>query len=80
MSGVIFFLKISVQVKKKEIISSNSVPQKKDEILEDGLSRIQQQMEFIFGELMTRIEKLETRFDGGRSKKDREAKKGGECC
>jgi hypothetical protein len=69
-----------VQVKKKEIISSNSVPQKKDEILEDGLSRIQQQMEFIFGELMTRIEKLETRFDGGRSKKDREAKKGGECC
>ena len=80
MSGVIFFLKISVQVKKKEIISSNSVPQKKDEILEDGLSRIQQHMEFIFGELMTRIEKLETRFDGGRSKKDREAKKGGECC
>jgi len=80
VSGVIFFLKISVQVKKKEIISSNSVPQKKDEILEDGLSRIQQQMEFIFGELMTRIEKLETRFDGGRSKKDREAKKGGECC
>jgi len=32
-------------------------------------------MEFMFGELMTRIEKLETRSDGGRSKKDREARK-----
>jgi hypothetical protein len=56
------------------------VPQKKGEIPEDGLSRIQQQMEFIFGDLMTRIEKLETRSDGERSKKDREATKGGECC
>jgi hypothetical protein len=37
-------------------------------------------MKFMFGELMTRIEKLDTRSDGGRSKKDREAKKGGECC
>ena len=61
-------------------MSSNNVPQKKGEIPEDGLSRIQQQMEFMFGELMTRIEKLETRSDGGCSKKDREAKKGGECC
>jgi hypothetical protein len=56
-------------------MSSNSVPQKKGEILEDGLSRIQQQMEFMFGELMTRIEKLETRSDGGRSKRGREARK-----
>ena len=51
--------------KNKEIMSSNSVLQKKGEILEDGLSRIQQQMEVMFGELMTRIEKLETRSDGG---------------
>jgi len=54
---------------------SNSVPQKNDEIQEDGLLRIQQQMEFMFGELMTRIEKLETRFDGGCSKRGREARK-----
>jgi hypothetical protein len=32
-------------------------------------------MEFMFGELMTRIEKLETRSNRGRSKKGREAKK-----
>jgi len=32
-------------------------------------------MEFMFGELMTRIEKLETRSDGGRSKRGREAMK-----
>jgi hypothetical protein len=51
------------------------VPQKKGEIPEDGLLRIQQQMKFMFGELMTRIEKLKTRSDGGRSKKGREAKK-----
>jgi hypothetical protein len=36
---------------------------------------MQQQMEFMFGELMTRIEKLESRYDGGRSKKGREARK-----
>jgi hypothetical protein len=30
---------------------------------------------FMFGELMTRIEKLETRSDGGHSKKGREARK-----
>jgi len=29
----------------------------------------------MFGELMTRIEKLETRSDGGHSKKGREARK-----
>jgi len=45
-------------------MSSNSVPQKKDEILKDGLSRIQQQMEFMFGELMTKIEKIKNRSDG----------------
>jgi hypothetical protein len=39
---------IFVQVLKK-IMSSNSVPQKMGEIPEDGLSRIQQQMEFMFG-------------------------------
>jgi len=32
-------------------------------------------MEFMFGELMTRIEKLESRSDGGRSKRGREARK-----
>jgi hypothetical protein len=56
-------------------MSSNSVPQKKGEILEDGFSRIQQQMKFMFGKLMTMIEKLETMSDGGRSKKGREARK-----
>jgi hypothetical protein len=56
-------------------MSSNSVPHKKGEILEDGLSRIQQQMKFMFGKLMTMIEKLETMSDGGRSKKGREARK-----
>jgi len=56
-------------------MSSNSVPQKNGEIQEDGLLRIQQQMEFMFGELMTKIEKLETRSDGGRSKRGREARK-----
>jgi len=32
-------------------------------------------MKFMFGELMTRIEKLKIRSDGGRSKKGREARK-----
>ena len=32
-------------------------------------------MKFMFRELMTRIEKLETRYDGGLSKKGREARK-----
>jgi hypothetical protein len=32
-------------------------------------------MKFMFGELMTRIQKLETRSDGRHSKKDREARK-----
>jgi uncharacterized Zn finger protein len=32
-------------------------------------------MEFMFGELMTRIEKLETRSNGGRSRRGREARK-----
>jgi hypothetical protein len=32
-------------------------------------------MKFMFSELMTRIEKLETRSDGGRSKRGREARK-----
>ena len=32
-------------------------------------------MKFMFGELMTRIEKLETRSDGGHSKKGREVRK-----
>jgi len=34
-----------------------------------------QNMEFMFGEVMTRIEKLESRSDGGHSKKGREARK-----
>ena len=32
-------------------------------------------MKFMFRELMTRIEKLETRYDGGLNKKGREARK-----
>jgi len=67
-ASFVFFL-------KREIIFSNSVPQKKGEIPEDGLSIIQQQVEFMFGELMNRIEKLKTRFDAGHSKKGREARK-----
>jgi len=59
-----------VQVKKKCLLI-----EKKGEIPENGLSRIQQQMELMFGKLMTRIEKLETRSDGGRSKRGREARK-----
>jgi len=66
-------LMIFMQVSKK-IMCSNSVPLKNSEIQEDGLSRIQQ-MEFMFGELMTKIEKLETRSDGRRSKRGREARK-----
>jgi len=56
-------------------MSFNSVPQKNSEIQEDGLFRIQQQMEFMFGELMTRIEKVETRSDEGHSKRGREVRK-----
>ena len=48
------------------------MPQKKGEIPEDGLLRIQQQMEFMFGELMTRIEKLKIKSDGGHSKRSEE--------
>jgi hypothetical protein len=47
-------------------MSFNNVPQKKGEISEDRLLRIQQQVEFMFGKLMTSIEKLENRSDGGR--------------
>ena len=70
---IFLLLTIFVQVSKK--ISSNSVPQKIGKIQEDGISRMQQQMEFMFGELMNRIEKLKTRSDGGRSKRGREARK-----
>jgi hypothetical protein len=45
------------------------MPQKNGEIQEDGLLRIQQQMKFMFSELMTRIEKLETRSDGRHNKR-----------
>ena len=45
-------------------MSSNNVSKKKGEILEDGLLKIQQ-LEFMFSDLMTRIEKKsETRLDG----------------
>ena len=70
---IFLLLTIFVQVSKK--ISSNSVPQKIGKIQEDGISRMQQQMEFMFGEVMNRIQKLETRSDGGRSKRGREARK-----
>jgi hypothetical protein len=56
-------------------MSSNSVPQKQGEIPEDRLLRIQQQIEFMFCELITRIEKLKTRSNGGRSKKGKKARK-----
>ena len=51
------------------------MPQIISEIQEDGFSRMQQQMKFMFGELMNRIEKLETRSDGGRIKRRIEARK-----
>jgi len=56
-------------------MSSNSMPQKKGLIPKEELLRIQQQLEFMFGKLMTMIEKLETKSDRGRSKKGREARK-----
>jgi len=56
-------------------MSSNSMTQKKGEIPEEGLSRIQQQLEFMFGKLMTMIEKLETNSDRRCSKKGREVRK-----
>ena len=70
---MIFCYDFRADFKKK--MSSNSVPSKIGEIQEDGFSRMQQQMEFMFGEVMNRIQKLETRSDGGRSKRGREARK-----
>ena len=40
-----------------------------------GFQEYNNRWNLLFGELMTRIEKLETRSDGGRSKRGREARK-----
>jgi hypothetical protein len=53
------------------------VSPKKRKVLEDGLSKMQKQMEFMFGEMMSRFEdrfeKLETKVESGLGKKGREA-------
>jgi hypothetical protein len=53
------------------------VSPKKKGVLEDGLSKMQKQMEFMFGEMMSRFEdrfeKLETKVESGLGKKGREA-------
>jgi hypothetical protein len=59
-------LMIFIQVLKKCLIKVCHRRRVKSQ--KHRLSRIQQQLEFMFGKL-TRIQKLETRSDGGRSKK-----------
>jgi DNA anti-recombination protein RmuC len=58
-------------------MSFSSVSPKKRVVLEDGLSKMQKQMEFMFGEMMSRFEdrfeKLETKVESGLGKKGREA-------
>jgi hypothetical protein len=58
-------------------MSSSNVSPKKRGVPEDGLSKMQKQMEFMFGEMMIkfedRFEKLETKVESGLGKKGREA-------
>jgi hypothetical protein len=72
-------LTISCRYKKKEIMSSSSVSPKKRGVSEDELSKMQKQMEFMFGEMMSRFEdrfeKLETKVESRLGKKSREARK-----
>ena len=74
MQGIIIFLLLTISCgyKKKEIMSSTSVSPKKRGVLEDGLSKMQKQMEFMFGEMMSRFEdrfeKLETKVESGLGK------------
>ena len=60
-------------------MSSNSVSPKKQGVPEDGLSKMQKHMEFMFGEIMSRFEdrfeKLETNVKSGLGKIGREARK-----
>jgi hypothetical protein len=55
------------------------VSPKKRGVPEDGLSKMQKQMEFMFGEMMSRFEdrfeKLETKVESGLRKKGRETRK-----
>jgi hypothetical protein len=55
------------------------VSPKKKGVLENGLSKMQKQIEFMFGEMMSRFEdkfeKLETKVESGLGKKGREARK-----
>jgi hypothetical protein len=64
---------------KKKIMSSSSVSPKKKGVLEDELSKMQKQIEFMFGEMMSRFEdkfeKLETKVESGLGKNGREARK-----
>jgi len=64
-------------------MSSSSVSSKKRGVLEDGLSKLQKEMEFMFGEMMSRFEdrfeNLKTNVESGLGKKGREARKK-ECC
>jgi hypothetical protein len=42
--------------KKREIMSYSSVSPKKRGVQEDGLSKMQKHMEFMFGEMMSRFD------------------------
>ena len=56
-------------------MSSSNVSPKKRGVPEDGLSKMQKEMEFMFGEMMSRFEKLETKVESGLGKKGRKARK-----
>jgi hypothetical protein len=83
--GIILFLFFWLTIsgrykrKKREIMSSSSVSSKKRGVLEDGLSKMQKEMEFMFGEMMSmfedRFENLKTNVESGLGKKGREARK-----
>ena len=78
MCEVLFFLLLTISckyIKKKRDISSSSVSSKKRGVPEDGLSKMKKQMEFMFGEMMSRFEKLETKVESGLGKKGKEARK-----
>jgi len=53
---IFFLLTISCMDKKREIMSYSSVSPKKRGVQEDGLSKMQKHMEFMFGEMMSRFD------------------------
>ena len=56
-------------------ISSDNVSQKRTKTSDKGIFEMCQQMEFMFGEMISRFEKLETRVESRLSKKGREIRK-----